>query len=424
MRHWFVFAIATMGFLASAQDIAIVGARIEVGNGKVLDKGTILIQGGKIVSIGKDIRVPTGVPQLEASGLFAYPGFVDGYSTKGLKLPAAPEAAPAPNVLTTAPATMWEMNRKGIRSRINAADCLDLASMIPDAHKAGITSGLLAPGSGLARGRTTFAYFTDEKVAAMPAAIELSFRGTGGGGPGGGGGGGAQSTGYNYPGTLLGFTALLRQTLADAKTYSMTPGVKEDLDLKGLVPLIKGEATGIVSVDTEPDIYRALKLSEEFGFPFAIAGGRDAYKRSGQLAKAGVPVLANISIGSEPSTNAAPDGPPKAILEERKALWQERALNVQKLIEAGVRVAFSSESSGFGDYLANIRTLIKLGLPKKEALRSMTSVPAQVLGMEKEVGSLEVGKLGNVVLMSGDFADEKSIVKIVVVLGKKFEVDK
>jgi len=423
MRHWFVFASAMLGVLASAQDIAIVGARIEVGNGKVLETGTILIQGGKVVSVGRDVKVPTSVTIFDAKGLFAYPGFVDGYTTKGLKLPAAPEAAPAPNVLSAAPATMWEMNRKGIRSRLNAADCLDLGSFIPDAHKAGITSGLLAPGSGLARGRSAFAVFTDEKITAKPWAIELSFRGSGGGGPGGGGGG-PQSTGYSYPGTLLGFTALLRQTLADAKTYSMTPGVKEDLDLQGLVPLINGEATGILAVDTEPDIYRALKLAEEFGFRFSIAGGRDAYKRSSQLAKAGVAVMANISIGSEPSTNVTPDGPPKAILEERKALWQERALNVQKLIEAGVKVAFSSDASGFGDYLSNIRTLIKLGLPKAEALRSMTLVPAQVFGMEKEVGSIEAGKLGNLVLMSGDFSDEKSIVKTVVVLGKKFEVAK
>jgi len=423
IRSVFISSLILGSAFSFGQDVAITNARIVVGNGKVIKQGTILIQSGRIVSVGATGQLPAGVATFDASGLTAYPGFIDGYTTKGLKIPAAPEAAVGPNTTTTAPATMWAMNRKGIRGRLNAADCLDIAGSLEDAHKAGIVAGLLAPGSGIIRGRTAVALFTDEKQTPTAEAFELSFRGSGGGGPGGGGGGGA-STSYNYPGTLLGYVALLRQTLYDAQSYSQAAPAKEDPDLKGIASLFNGEASALISADSDVDIYRAMKLGEEFNFKFAISGGRDAYKRADQLSKMNVPVLANISIGAEPSLNVQPDGPPKAILEDRKALWQTRSRNVIELVKAGVDVAFSSEGSGFDEYLANARKLVKLGLSPDDCLRAMTMTPAKVFNLEKDMGSIESKKLGNVVLMSGDFADEKSEVRAVFVNGKKFEVKK
>lgn len=420
IRSFLISSLLVSSAISFSQDVAITNAKIVTGTGKVIKQGTILIQSGRIVSVGSGGSFPAGIATFDGTGLTAYPGFIDGYTTKGLKLPSVPEAAVGPNTTTTAPATMWAMNRKGIRGRVSSVDCLDIAGAMEDAHKAGIVAGLLAPGSGIIRGRTAFALFTDEKQAATPESIEISFRGTGGGGPGGGGGG----TGYNYPGTLLGFVALLRQTLYDAQAYGQSTPTKEDLDLKGIAPLFRESVGAVIAADSDVDIYRAMKLAEEFNFKFAISGGRDAFKRSDQLAKMGIPVLANISIGSEPSLNVTPDGPPKSVLEDRLALWKTRSNNVMELVKAGVDVALSSEGSGFDDYLANARKLIKLGLTEDQCLKAMTSTPAKIFKVDKDMGSLEPKKLGNVVLMSGDMADEKSEVKAVFVAGKKFEVKK
>jgi imidazolonepropionase-like amidohydrolase len=386
-----------------------VGGRIELGNGKSIPKGNIIIRGGKIAAVGANASVPAGITTYDATGTTVYPGFIDGFSTTGLKLPASPDPATPPNTTVTAPPTMWEMNRKGIRGRLNAAECLDLAGVLSDAHKAGITVALLSPGAGLVRGRTAIASMTDEKQSATPFGIGLSYRGSGGTG---------------YPGTPMGYTALLRQTLADAQTYATNSPSKEDLDLKGITPLLKKETFAVFAADSEADIFRAFKTSEEFGFPFLVSGGREAYQKADQLAAAKIPVLVNIAIGTEPDAKAQPDGPPQAILDERRDQWRERAMNVMVLEKAKVKVAFSSDASGFDNYLGNVRKLIKLGLDKNAALRAMTMSPAEIFGMEKTLGSIEPGKTGNIVVMTGDFSDEKSTVKATFVNGKKFEVAK
>ncbi len=413
MRQWLLAAFSLIAVCAGAQDVAIVGGRIELGNGRSIAKGNIIVRGGKIAAVGASAAVPPGMATYDAAGATVYPGFIDGFSTSGLRLPAPPEAAPPPDTRNTAPPTMWEMNRRGIRGRVNAADCLDLAGMLGDAHKAGITTALLSPGSGLVRGRTAIAHLTDEVQTATPFGIALSFRGGGGGGGGGG-----------YPGTLFGFTALLRQTLADAQAYALNAPSKEDLDLKGLTPLFKKEAAGVFAADNEGDIYRAFRTAEEFGFPFIVSGGREAYQSASQLAAAKVPVLVNIAIGSEPSVTPQPDGPPQAIMEERRDQWKERAMNILVLEKAKVKYAFSSDAAGFDGYLENVRKLIKLGLDKNVALRAMTLSPAEIFGMEKSLGTIEDGKTANLVVMTGDFADDKSSVKATFVMGKKFEVAK
>lgn len=410
MRHWLIAAFSLIAVCAGAQDIAIVGGRIELGNGKSIAKGNIIVRGGKIEAIGPNAAVPSGMTTYDAAGTTVYPGFIDGFSTSGLKLPSPPEQAPLRDTTTTAPATMWELNRRGIRGRLNIAECLDLAGILNDAHKAGITAALLSPGTGTVRGRTAVALMTDEKQSATPYGIGLSYRGGGGG--------------SGYPSTPMGYTALLRQTLADAQTYAMNSPAKEDLDLKGITPLFKREAVAVIAADTEGDILRAFKTAEEFGFSFVVSGGREAYQIAAKLASAKVPVLVNIALGTEPTTTAQPDGPPQAILDERKEQWRERAMNVLNLEKAKVKYAFSSDAAGFDGYLVNVRKLIGLGLDKNAALRAMTMSPAEIFGLEKSLGSLEAGKTANIVVMTGDFADEKSTVKATFVNGKKFEVAK
>ena len=407
MRLNYIIALSLLAVGARAQDLAVVGGRIEIGNGKSLNKGTVLIRGGKITAVGENVAVPSGVSTLDATGQVVYPGFIDACTTSGLKLPAAPET-PAPRDITAAaPPTMWEKNRRGIFGRNDASSALDLAGSLADAHKAGITAALFAPGSGLVRGQMAVGFMTDTKQTAQPFGYGLSFRGTGGTG---------------YPGTLLGFTALLRQTIADAEAYNRVSGPSEDLDLKGMAPLVKKSTPAVFFVDSDTEIYRALSIADEFGFTPILVGARDAYLRAEQLVKRKVPVLVNINVGSEPGLTSQADGPPKEVLEERRADWRERATNVQKLDAANVLFAFSSESGNYDNHLSNVRRLIQLGLKKDAALRGLTINPATVFEREKDLGTVEVGKFGNLTLMSGDFADGNSKVTSVVVAGKRFEV--
>ncbi len=412
-RVGFVVGCLLLASASLAADTVIKDARIEFADGRVIEQGSIHIRDGQIVDVQSALSIPGGWEVVDGKGLVVYPGFIDAYSTRGLKLPDAPAAGSPPNTTTTAPPTMWAGNRRGIRG-VKAADCLNLGSYPEDGRKNGLTAALLCPGGGILRGSGALVLLTDDKQTPASFGMELSFRGTGGGGPGGGGGGqGAQG----YPGSLLGFVALLRQTLYDAKAYAANPPEKKDPEMETIATVFSSPA--IVSADTGPDIVRALALSNEFSLKPILYGAREGYRLADRLK--GVPVFASMAIGSEPSVRESADGPPAGVLEDRKKTWQVRAGNISKLIGAGAKVAFSSEGDGAASYLASVRKLIGLGLDRKEALKAMTSTPAEILG-RSDWGEIKPGAQANLTVMDGDFANEKSKVKLVFVAGKKFEV--
>lgn len=416
MRGSLAVLVSLMSLHALAADTVIQNVRVEVGDGQVLEKASVLIHDDRIADLGGSVTVPPGAITIDGAGLTLYPGFIDAYSTRGLKLPDAPAAGTPPSATSTAPPTMWEGNRKSIRAALQAADLLNLGSTAEDARKNGITSAFLCPGSGVLRGSGALVLMTDEKQTPQAFGSEISFRGSGGGGPGGGGGGGQ---GQTYPGSLMGYIALLRQTLYDARAYLDTKPEKKDPDLEELGKVFSG--TAVVAADTVPDITRALRLAGEFNLKMFVSGGREAFRMIDELT--GVPVLASVSVGTEPTVRPTPDGAPAEVLEERKSAWKERASNVVKLIEAGAKVALSSDGDGAGSYLANVRKLIGLGLKREDALKAMTSTPAALFGMS-DWGAVRKGASANLVLMDGDFAHEKTTVKMVFVNGKKFEVSK
>ena len=412
-------AFASLVSLCSfAADTVIQNVKIELGDGQIIDKGTVLLRDDRIAEVGTSVTVPQGATTIDGTGLVVFPGFIDAYSTRGLRLPDAPAAGTPPANTTTAPPTMWQGNRKSIRASLRASDLLNLGPTAEDARKNGITSAFLCPGSGILRGSGALVLMTDEKQTAPEFGSEISFRGTGGGGPGGGGGG--QGQGANpYPGSLMGYIALLRQTLYDAQAYLAAKPEKKDPDLEELGKVFSG--TAVIAADTIPDITRALRLAGEFNLKIFVSGGRNAYQMLSELS--GVPVLASISIGTEPAVRPTPDGAPAEVLEERRAAWKERSMNVIKLVEAGAKVAFSSDGDGVGSYLANVRKLITMGLKREDALKAMTTTPASLFGMA-DWGSIKKGGVANLVVMDGDFASESSKVKMVFVNGKKFEVSK
>lgn len=424
---------------------AIVGARIEIGDGRVIERGTVLMREGLIEEVGAEVSVPAGADIVEGNGLVVYPGFIDAYTTRGVKLPSPPAAKTPPDSRTTAPAFMWPENRRGIRPEVDVATALDLDPA--DWYAQGVLSALVAPGGGSIRGRAAVVVYTDEKdrqVLRNKVAMEMGFRsvagGRGGGGappavpggqpggrpggqPGGQPGGETQGQGQGYPGSLLGVIALTRQTLYDAQDYDAN-GDKDEA-LAALAPLLRGEFPALWAADTEREIGRAIHLSEEFGLKLMLSGARDAYRTAELLKERKVPVFLNIAAGAEPRRANEPDASdplPQAALEERYQNWRERATNPIALHEKGVDFAFGSEGDPIGDFLPNVRRLVSWGLPREVALRTLTLRAAELLGVGDQLGTLEKGKLANVVVMDGDFVEEKSKVKMVFVLGKKAEV--
>lgn len=408
--------LAAQGASSPPQDLAITGARIEVGNGTVIENGTVVIHAGQIAAVGAGVSVPSGATVVDAKGLVVYPGFIDAYTTNGLKLPDAPASGSPPSIRDNAPATMWHGNRRGIRGDIEAAKALDVKGRLTDNYAQGITTALISSGSGSVRGIAAVVdYVGNGSVLVPTAAAELSFRGGGGGGTSGGSG---------YPGTLFGLTATLRQTLADSLYYAAQTNPPKDVVYENLRPLMTGGIPALFAVDTAREIVRATRIADEFNLRLLIGGGREAYRNADLLKKKNIAVLVSVDQGFEPSMKVdnGPNATPKEVLQERHDQWEERNQNIKKLHEAGVPFAFCTSSSSLGDYLKNVRKIVANGLPREAALKALTSGSAEILGVGKQVGTIEPGKKANLVLMTGDFIDEKSEVKTVIVEGEKVDL--
>jgi hypothetical protein len=415
-------------YVAATPPLVIVGARIEVGDGRIIPVGSILIEDGKISTVGDNFEVPPGTTSIDGKGLTVYPGFIDAYSTSGLKLPATrASATPIPDTRNTAPATMWKPNRRGIRGDVKAAEALDLKGPFNEKYKDGITYGVLSGGDGTLAGSATLISFASEAtVVAQEVASEIVFRG---GRPGagmtemGGGQGRPPATTseptYAYPQTLMGITALMRQTLYDATSYAEKTNPKEDVTYEGLRPLVTGKIPALYTLSSGREIARAARFAEEFQFKFIVNGAVDAYRMTETLKKHAAPVILNLDITDEPTRKVADgrDVTPQAVLDDRWNTWKERSQNARILNAAGVPLAVRG-SLGTKGYLAGVRKLIEFGLPREAALKAMTSGAASIFGVSDRLGTIESGKIANLVLMSGDFANDKSTVISVVVDGK------
>ena len=399
-------ALALLSAFSWANPLAIVGARLEASPGKVIENATIVIDGDRIISVGAGAAAPNGATVIDAKGKYAYAGFIDGYTLRGMKLPETPNQNPR-TATNSAPATMWEENRKGIRAHLKTADHLDIPAIMEDCHKAGITTAFFNPGNGTIRGTGSVAPITDGTVTATSFGMELSFRGGGGGG---------------YPGSLMGIVALLRQTFHDTIYANQYPSDKPDVTYVALNPLLTGKVPAVFQADTEVDIVRAIALGEEFKFAVILKGARDAYKRAEWLAAKKISVISDIAVGTEPKTTASEDGPPVAVLEERLANWKLRASGPSKLASAGVRFAFTSDGDSLRQFLPNLRMIVKQGLSKEAALKALTTDAAAILGLT-DVGTVENGMKANLVIASGDVFDDQTKIEHVFVLGKQFKYE-
>lgn len=403
--------------LAQSADFAITGAKVVVGNGSVMDGATVVIKNGKIESVSMN-PAPSGMTAIDGKGKFLYPGFIDAYSTRLTKSAPETKTDGKPDISTAAPPYMWIGNRKGIFSDFGAADNLDFEKD-SNSYENGITTVLLAPNKGCVRGSCAVVNLLPSadksRVLNNQYGFGLGFRNGGGEG---------------YPSNILGVLALMRQVLADAK--SLADGVELSKEktkpywmksLEDLNPLVTGKRPGIFEANIDREIERSLRFGSEFKFPVMIAGGRDAYKMTALLAANKVDVLYSIDNFIEPSvepdkaTVEIADQTPVEFKRERHDKWVEQIAGAGILAKSGVRFAFSAGSSP-SQYLDNVRSLIKGGLDKDAALKAMTVSPAGILGLGDQLGTIEMGKQANLVLMSGDFADATSKVERVWITGK------
>ncbi|WP_419948895.1 amidohydrolase family protein [Candidatus Palauibacter sp.] len=408
---------------------ALQNARIVTGTGDVIENGTVVIANGLIEAVGADIDVPGDVWVIDASGLTIYPGLFDGLSQVGMASPGANAAAggggaggnPFALIAQQAnqPRTVRPEDRPATNSWINAADMLDADSdAVATWRSGGFTNTLVAPDDGIVTGQgavLNLAGDEQEMVVKSPAALRVTMSGAGGF--------------RSFPGSLMGVIAYIRQLYHDAdhsRQYearymadpSGQPRPTYDRALSPIQDAIAGGWPTVMPANEVRQIRRAIKLGQDTGARPVLQGAHEAYGLADEIAAAGVPVLVNVDW---PERNR--DADPEA--EESLTSLKRRAYaptTPARLEEAGVEWAFYSGSAGSPRAMMDgVRTAIENGLSEEAALDALTGAPARIYGVDAMLGSVEAGKIANLVVTDGPLFDEGTDIRMVFVDGHKFE---
>ncbi len=407
---------------------AITNAHIVPGNGPAIERGTVVIRDGLIAAVGANVAVPADARVVDGSGLTVYPGLVDAFGSLGIPVPAAPNgaggrgAAPAAAPATSGPQPGSDADHPyGITPEVSAVDLMEVDEHTFDGPRsAGITTALTAPTSGYLRGRAALLDLSDENlsdaVVKSPAAMTMAFSrgGRGGGGFGRGG----------YPGSLMGIFAAFRQEVLDAQRYGTWTAMYEknprgiqrptmDAGLDAMQPVVNGQMPIIFEANSAREIDRAIKLAQEFKLKAVIAGGAEADQCIPQLKASGIPVVLSLDF----PTRAATDTGPQLLrtLEERVNAPKVAG----KLAAAGVTFAFTSGGmSNWADFLGNASKTVSEGLNADAAVRALTSAPAQIFGVDQQLGSIETGKIANLTVTRGALFDAGTKVETLFIDGR------
>jgi imidazolonepropionase-like amidohydrolase len=427
-----VIAGVTLPWSADAQGVwALTNARIETVTRGVIERGTIVIRDGIIEAVGADVKPPADARIVDLTGRRVFPGLIDLTSTLGL--PSAPQSGtgggpggPQATQQSAAPARNVGLEP----GRLIAEELRPSASDIRSARDAGITTVLVAPSRGAFRGLSALVPLREDSatqfIVKSPVALHMGFQGVQGSGFGG-----------RYPATLLGVIAYERQSLYDARHHALlqeryragTRGVERpsyDADLDALVPVVRGTLPAFFAADRENDIRRAVKIGDEFDLKLTIVGATEGFRAIDALKRAdGVVVSLDFPRSTEVTGWSYRSSQRHALDDSAatdSAVRRKLEANAAALHSAGIRFALSSGGLRANEFLGNIRKAIAAGLPRDVALQALTIRPAEIAGVGAQLGSIEVGKIANLVVAERDILGDSAKVRMVFVDGVRYEV--
>jgi imidazolonepropionase-like amidohydrolase len=405
--------------------VAITGATIYPVTSAPIPNGTVVIRDGKIEALGADVKAPRGATVIRANGLRVYPGMIDSGTTLGL------------TEVSSVNATQDSSEIGNVQPDMMAATAVHPASEhIPVARVNGITTALVRPSGGLIAGQSALIHLDGwtieemavNKVVALHVNYPGGFRFGGGGDPaaccedeeltGGAPRPGAPGAGGTPPPSSDARLKEIRDFFGQAREYAR---VKDEAKKRGIapppvnprleamIPYVRGEKPVIIHASSKREVVGAVKLGEELKVKFIIADAGEAWKVADMLAEKKIPVL----IGPVLTT-------PSQSYDPYDAAFANAAL----LHKAGVPFAIQTNAS------SNVRNLpynagmaAAFGLPPDEALKAVTIYPAQILGVADRIGSLEVGKVADLVVTDGDLLEIVTQVRHLIINGKPVSLE-
>ena len=426
---WCLLPVVGQG--ATVPVVAIRDAHVVTVSGADLPKATVVLRDGLIQEIGPSVTVPAGASLIEGAGLTVYPGFIDGWSTWGIPnanpAPAAagtgqvPAPAPSPTAPVAARIVHGPEDRPQTFAFERAADLVSPADKrLEAARAAGYTSAATFPNKGIVEGLGAVVNLAGERagdmVVAQPVGETIAFR-IGGGG-----------MGRSFPSSLMGNIAYVRQLYLDLDQYKRAkqayaahpaglrrPDYDHDLEALGEAPRL------LLPADEVQQIDRMGRFGKELKVPFVLYGLHEGFERVNELKSAGAALLVSLKWPEK-----AKDADPTDVPNYRQLVMRAQAPALPgELAKAGVKFAFYSDGTDSApDLKKAVKKAMDAGLDRSQAVRALTLSVAEMYGVADRMGSLEKGKIANVVIMRGDAFEENSTVEYVFIDGKQFQPSK
>jgi imidazolonepropionase-like amidohydrolase len=411
---------------------AIRGARIVTVAGATIDSGTIVIRRGLIDAVGATTAVPADAEVIEGKGLTVYPGLIDLGNTRAA---AQPVPEPPNTIRTTAELERWKQMQivkpNALAADVVKVDDPELTGLAPS----GITSVLATPSGDVITGRSALVNvvappddpqignITGDRrrmiVVKSPVALHVTFPNR------------PRAAPAAYPESLMGVIAFVRQEFLDAQHYGLEKAhaknakagdahPDQDPAFDAMLDACDHKLPVAFEANESREVLRALKMARELKLDAIVTGGREAGAVAADLKSQKVPVIFSLNYPQR-SRLLAPDA------EESINALRARADAPKvpgELARAGV--VFGFETGGLTDskdFVRNAAKAVKAGLPADAAIRALTLDAAAIAGAADRLGSIENGKIANLIVTDGDLFDEKTKVTRVFVAGRAIALD-
>jgi len=413
----FCLLSAPTGAQRAASSYAITHAKIFTLAGSVVEDGTLVIKDGKIAGVGAGIEIPAGAQVIDGKGLQVYPGLFDAVTQMGL------------SEISAVGSTVDSAETGNFNPDVVAATAVSPSSEhIPVTRAAGITEVMAVPASGgfdSSGGRSTLGGQASAFSLAGWTMEEMQLKRS-------------VAMVLNWP-TIqtrtFDFATFTRKEkpyteakqeyekqvneLADwldrARHYAQAIGhggpsdFDRDVKLEALAPVVRGQMPLLVFADRARDIRNAVEFCDKQKLKMILAGGEEAYKVKELLRSKGVPVILRPML----TLPAEEDDPYDRLLSQPA-----------ELAAAGVKFAIASFDNSFARRLGqNAANAAAHGLAYDDALKAVTVYPAQILGLADQVGTLETGKVANVIVTNGDPLELTTEVKYLFIHGQLTSTD-
>ena len=391
---------------------AFTNATIVVNANQTISNGTLLVKGQTIQSVGTGTAVPKGYVVIDLKGKFIYPSLIDAFSTYGV---TEPTRAPGgfggrQSIFVSTKKGSYNWN-EAIRPETEVRTIFNIDSKkAEDLRKAGFGSVNVISRDGIARGTSAAVTLNDERennvMLKDQTAANYSFN--------------KGSSQNDYPSSLMGSIALLRQTYYDTQWYVKQ---KEEYNISLDNFGKQQNLPQLFEVEGWQNILRADKIAKEFGKQYIIKSTGDEYQRIDAVKATGASLI--IPVNFVKAYDVEDPAEARNVTLAQMKDWEMAPANPAALEKAGIRFSITSYGmESLKDFWTNIRTAIDNGLTEKQALLSMTEVPAAMIGISDRAGTLEKGKLANFLITSDSLFKSSNVIFENWVQGKRFVVSK